>query len=145
MEKDKSKNFAGFFKGTIFGFLLCLALVSGYFYAPADSGLPEEISTENALQMLRNGEISEINFDESHLTLTDKNDEKFKTLFASEGARSLFIAAAEPTSTKITFEQSSKGLYKLILIQTIPYAFLFGSLLLLIIIYNKLIKGKVEK
>lgn len=152
MEKGKSKMFVVFLKGIFFGFLLCLVAVFLYFNAPAYKQMPKEVSLDQVLARIENKEIKEVYFKQSQVELFDKSGNKFFAILGSDATResliqyiSDFNGKNTASSIKYNEEPQSSGLYWIIAIQMIPFVFLFGILVFLIVIYNNHIKRKVEK
>ena len=136
------------------GFLLGNALLVGLFFGAKvfiGNENYQEISLQEAVKKIDNEQVKEVNLKNSTAVLEDVGGGKFETVIASEPTReALLISIREfnknnpAKSIKYTEEPANSGLYRLILINFLPYAMLGFSIIFIIAAFFMLRKDKTK-
>lgn len=136
------------------GFLLGNALLAGLFFGAntiIGNEKYREISLQEAVKKIDNEQVKEVNLKNSTAVLEDVGGNKFETVIASEPTREAVLTSVKEfnktnpqKSIKYTETPANSGLYRLILINFLPYAMLGFSIIFIIAAFFMLRKDKTK-
>lgn len=123
------RNF--FILGTLFGVILSVTALAVFLYLPAISpNSSKELSTDQAISLIKDKKINEANFSNRQVNFTDIYDKNYFSTVGSDATHELLYREiaqgneANANPVKVTEEPQSSGMFWLILINALPFIFI---------------------